>query len=190
MGETSAGRIPAVFHTATGRPGERTTRRPVVGAATRRACLAVLLALVAGCAFMRDPLDPRGKLDHRVVNDFAEAEHITRGRHAFERSRARLERVRPGMTGADVDIAMDAVVVTETKGAKEDEGPRRRFVDGYLCSTDPSALRRRWLFGYDEGGVELVGFAIEFERDDPEKEKWIVRGVDKSPRDDCPEVAD
>jgi hypothetical protein len=162
-----------------------------VGNTTRHWLALTALALtVSGCAFMRDPMDPRGKLDHRVVNDFGDAEHLTRGRHAFERARGRVAQVRAGMTTADVDIAMDAVVVTETKGAKEDEGPRRKFIDGYLCRLDPSPLRRRWLFGYDEGGVELVGFAIEFERDDPEKEKWVVRGVDKEPHDDCPETAD
>lgn len=163
--------------------GERRVRKVI--AARRWVCLA-LLASVAGCAFMRDPLDPRGKLDHRVVNDFAAAERITRSRHAFERARQRVGRVRSGMAIADVEIAMDAVVVTETHG-NEDEGPRRKFIDGVLCRRDPSALRQRWLFGYDEGGVELVGFAIEFQRDDPEREKWTVRTVDSTPHDDCPE---
>jgi hypothetical protein len=189
MGETSAGRTTVVAAaTAGGVEGE--ARRRVAGVTAGHAVLAALLAMTAGCAFMRDPMDPRGKLDHRIANDFADAERITRGRHAFEKARARIERVQPGMTPTDVEIAMETVVVTETKGAKEDEGPRRKFVDGYLCSTDPSAVRRRWLFGYDEGGVALVGFAIEFERDNPEKEKWIVRDVDRAPRDDCPEMAE
>ena len=106
-----------------------------------------------------------------------------------------LAEVAPKMGGmSEVELmrevrgALDRAVQRED--VKVSPMERRKFVDGYLCSTDPSSVRRRWLFGYDEGGVELVGFAIEFERDDPEKEKWIVRGVDKSPRDDCPEVAD
>ena len=178
-------------HAHTARRVRRTrATRGHLGVGVRWLALVALVPTVAGCAFMRDPMDPRGKLDHRIVKDFAAAEHLTRGRHAFERARTRIDRVRPGMTTADVDIAMEAVVVTETKGATDDEGPRRKFVDGYLCSTDPSPLRRRWLFGYDEGGVDLVGFAIEFQRDDPEKEKWVVRGVDTKPHDDCPETAE
>jgi hypothetical protein len=41
------------------------------------------------------------------------------------------------------------------------------------------------LFGYDEGGVVLIGFAIEFEREDAEDDEWVVRSVDMQPRDDC-----
>ena len=206
MGESSAGSTTASVFCTTRSPATRSAARAHTARARRvgarrgdtraamqwlaLAALVALVATVAGCAFMRDPMDPRGKLDHRVVKDFADAEHLTRGRHAFERARPRIDRVRSGMTTADVEIAMEAIVVTETKGAKDDEGPRRKFVDGYLCSTDPSPLRRRWLFGYDEGGVELVGFAIEFERDNPEKENWIVRGVDTEPHDDCPETAE
>jgi hypothetical protein len=168
--------------------GETSTGRATF--ARRRVYLVALLATLAGCIFMRDPMDPRGKLDHRVVNDFADAERITRGRHAFERARERLDRVQPGMAPIEIEIALEAIVVMETKGAREDEGPRRKFIDGLLCRTDPNPVRQRWLFGYDEGGVELVGFAIEFEREDPEKEKWTVRGIDRAPRDDCPELGE
>jgi hypothetical protein len=159
---------------------------PNATAVWRCACLLTLAASLAGC-FMRDPLDPRGQLDHRVVKEFDDAERITQSRAAFELARQHIGLVQPGMTPAEVETAMQAVVVTQRQGDKDDEGPRRKFIDGLLCSRNPTPLRQRWLFGYDEGGVEFVGFAIELERDNPEKEKWIVRGVDRAPTDDCPE---
>jgi hypothetical protein len=152
----------------------------------RWVCLLALASSVSGC-FWRDPLDPRGQLDHRVVKEFDDAERITQSHRAFERARQHLALVQPDMSPADVETAMQAIVVTEQHGEKDQEGPRRKFVDGLLCRRDPTPLRQRWLFGYDEGGVELVGFAIEFERDNPEKEKWTVRGIDRAPTDDCPE---
>jgi len=155
----------------------------------RRACLLVLASTLTGC-FMRDPLDPRGQLDHRVVTQFDDAERITRSRQGFERARQRVTAVQPGMTPADIETAMQAIVVTEGQSDKADEGPRRKFIDGLLCVRNPMPLHQRWLFGYDEGGVELVGFAIELERDNPEKEKWVVRGIDRAPTDDCPEPGD
>jgi len=33
----------------------------------------------------------------------------------------------------------------------------------------------------------LVGFALEFERDDPEKGKLTLQRVDREPNDDCEE---
>ncbi len=155
-------------------------------AAWRGVLLLAITTSVTGC-FMRDPLDPRGQLDHRVVKEFDDAERITQSRQAFERTRPRLTLVQPGMSSADVETAMQAIVVTEQHGEKDQEGPRRKFVDGLLCRRDPTSLRQRWLFGYDEGGVELVGFVIEFERDNPEKERWTVRSIDRAPTDDCPE---
>lgn len=64
------------------------------------------------------------------------------------------------------------------------------MMDGFLCKLSPVPLKERWLFGYDEGNVELVGFAVEFVRTDANDDDWIVRRVDKSPEDDCPVVGD
>lgn len=158
------------------------------GMAARWMCLLALASSVTGCAFMRDPLDPHGQLDHRVVMTLDDAERITHSRQAFERARQRLGAVQPGMAAADVETAMQAIVVTERKGDKDDDGPRKKFIEGLLCRRNPTPLRQRWLFGYDADSVELVAFVIEFERDNPEKEKWTVRTVDRSPTDDCPEV--
>src|SRR5690242_6327271 len=113
MGETSAGRTTADLCRRRSRAARcaaaRIARLPecvdathaALRAAPRWLVLVALVATVAGCAFMRDPMDPYGKLDHRIVTNFADAEHLTRGRHAFERARARIDRVRPGMTTAD-----------------------------------------------------------------------------------------
>ena len=150
----------------------------------------VLLGLVAtaatGC-FARDPLDPLAALGHHAVSQIDQAERAARGRLAYEGARRRIERVRPKMSVAEVEVAMGAVVVRERRGDEEDEAglPRKKLVDGFLCSVAPSALRKRWLFGYDEGGVELIGFAVEFERDDPEGDDWVVRRVDREPGDEC-----
>lgn len=156
----------------------------------RGALLVVLASSLMGCFFMRDPLDPRGQLDHRVVKQFADAERITRTHQAFARARERAPRVQPGMSVDDVEIAMQAIVVTEQREDVDQEGPRRRFIDGLLCRRNPTPLSERWLFGYDEGGVELVGFAIEFARDNPEKDNWRVRTIDRAPADDCPDAGE
>jgi hypothetical protein len=157
-------------------------------------CVAVvtLSISVTGCAFMRDPLDPRGELDHRAVQDFRDAERTARSRGAFESARQRIGRVQRGMSIAEFEVAMGAIVVAERRSANvgEDEVPRKKLLEGLLCRRATSAVRERWLFGYDEDGVELVGFAVEFERDDPEREKWAVHGVDHNPSDDCPDALD
>jgi len=109
---------------------------------------------------------------------------------AFERARQRIGRVESGMTVAEVESALQAMVVTEQRGGakeKEKDAPRQKFIEGLLCRRSPSPLRQRWLFGFDEDGVELVGFVLEFQRDDPEKEKWVVRSIDRKPADDCPD---
>jgi hypothetical protein len=145
-----------------------------------------LVAAAAGC-FARDPLDPLGALDHQAVSQIAQAERAARSRVAYERARRRVERVKSGTSVAEVEVAMGAVVVREGRADEKDEGklPREKLIDGFLCAMAPSALRKRWLFGYDEGGVELIGFAVEFERDDPEDEDWAVRRVDREPGDEC-----
>jgi hypothetical protein len=155
--------------------------------ATCRFLVLCLVAGIAGCAFMRDPLDPRGKLDHRIVRDFVDLERAAHGHEAFERARRRVEGVKTGMSMAEVEAVMDAMIVTEQRGNEPDEeSPRRKVVEGLLCDRDPTPLHRRWLFGYDEGGVELVGFALEFEREDPGDDDWTVRSIDRRPADDCP----
>jgi hypothetical protein len=142
----------------------------------------------SGCLFMRDPLDPLGALDHRTVHEFNGVEQEARGRVAYERARRRVQSVTAGMSVAEVEVAMGAVVVVERRGDDDDEMqlPRKKLIGGLLCKVAPSARRQRWIFGYDEGGVELVGFAVEFERDDPEEEGWLVREIDHSPREECP----
>jgi hypothetical protein len=158
----------------------------------RFAATAALVATVTGCAFMRDPLDPLGELDHRPVRSFTDAERAARSRAAFERARQRVGKVKRGMSVAEFEVAMGAVVATERQSPDidEDELPRRKLIDGFLCRRTSSAVRERWLFGYDEGGVELVGFVIELERDDPERAKWEVIGIDRNPPDDCPDAGE
>ncbi len=146
----------------------------------------VLSVLIAGC-FFRDPLDPHGELDHRIVRNFEDAEQVTHSRAAFERARQRVPRVQSGMTVPEVETAMQAIVFTQQQGDKpEKDAPRQKLIEGLLCRRNPTPLSQRWLFGFDEDGVELVGFVLEFQRNDPESEKWIVRSIDRKPTDDCP----
>lgn len=155
-----------------------------------RCVLAVLVGCLATrCLFMRDPLDPLGALDHRAVGAFGQVESEARSRGAYERARERVAAVEPGMSVAEAEVAMGAMVVTERgeNGDDESRRPRKKIIEGWLCRVDPSPLRRRWLFGYDEDGVELIGFAVEFGRDAPEDEDWVVRWVDREPKEDCPE---
>ena len=95
------------------------------------------------------------------------------------------------MSVAEVEVSMEAVVVAERRGNEDDEMrlPRKKLVEGLLCEISSSARQQRWIFGYDEEGVELIGFAVEFERDNPEDEDWVVRQVDRSPDDDCPDAS-
>ncbi len=91
------------------------------------------------------------------------------------------------MSPEEVQAALGAVIaVEEGEGGK---GGQRKLMDGFVCRLDPTPLRERWLFGYDEGNVLLVGFAIEFGRQGPDDD-WAVRRVDRSPADDCPVVGD
>jgi hypothetical protein len=92
------------------------------------------------------------------------------------------------MSAAEVEVAMHAAIVTERRGedVDSDEAPRRKLVDGLLCKVT-TGRRQRWLFGYDEDKVELVGFAVEFEREDVESEDWEVERIDRDPADDCPD---
>jgi hypothetical protein len=153
-------------------------------------CMLALGSAVSGC-FLRDPLDPHGELNHRVVANLGDAEQMARGREAYERARGRAGNVQSGMSLADVETAMQAIVVAQGQGDERDkDGPRRKFVEGLLCRYEPGPLRQRWLFGYDEGGVEFVGFVFEFTRDAPDSEKWTVRSIDRHPTDDCPDAGE
>jgi len=153
------------------------------------AALVAAIAVVLSMGCMRDPLDPRGNLARRLVSALEPAERQAQGREAYGRAQMRSERVRPGMSVTAVEKVMGAFIAVEARGEVDDEFrlPRRKLIEGFLCSVMPSALRNRWLFGYDEGGVEFVGFALEFERDDPEKGKWTLQRVDRKPNDDCEE---
>jgi hypothetical protein len=154
--------------------------------ALRCAVIGVVSASLSGCFLVRDPLDPLDELDHRVVPGFEQSEREARGRRAYERARERIDDVEKGMSIAEVEVAMRAMVVTEGEEEVEDR-PRRKVIEGWLCELDPSPVRRRWLFGYDESGVELIGFGIEFTRRDPEDDDWEVRSIERDPRDGCPD---
>jgi hypothetical protein len=153
-----------------------------------RTLLLVIALSVSACAFFRDPLDPLDALDHRAVREIGSAEQSARGRAAYERARRRIDTVKPGMSAAEVEVAMRAAVVTEqvSEDVADDAAPRRKLVDGLLCKVT-KGLHQRWLFGYDEDKVELVGFAVQFEREDEESEDWEVAIVDREPADDCPD---
>ena len=162
-----------------------------VGMALRWAiCLLVLGSGASGC-FLRDPLDPHGELNHRVVANLGDAEQMARGREAYERARGRAANVQSGMSVPEVETAMQAIVVAQGQGDETDKNaPRRKFIEGLLCRSEPGPLRQRWLFGYDESGVEFVGFVFEFTRPDPDGDKWSVRSVDRHPTDDCPDAGE
>jgi hypothetical protein len=92
------------------------------------------------------------------------------------------------MSPAEVQATLGAVIAVE-------EGPdgksgQRKLMDGFLCRLNPAPTKERWLFGYDEGNVLLVGFAIEFTRPDANDDDWVVKRVDRAPADDCPVVGD
>jgi hypothetical protein len=154
----------------------------------RRVLVFSLLAVAATGCFWRDPLDPHGALNHRVVGDIGDAEQMAKGREAYDHARGRVSNVQSGMSVAEVETAMQAIVVAQGRGDTGDkDGPRRKFIEGLLCRYEPVPLRQRWLFGYDEGGVELVGFVLEFSREDADSDRWTVRSIDRHPTDDCPE---
>ena len=131
----------------------------------------------------------RYALDRRPVKQLSEAEQKSRGRMAFERARERSHNVKKGMSTAEVQGVLGAVIAVE-EGPGGEGGQQRKLMDGFLCKISPMPLKERWLFGYDEGNVQLIGFAVEFERDDEEDEDWVVSRVDHSPEDDCPVIGD
>jgi len=142
--------------------------------------LAVALMTIVGC------LNPR--LNREPVARMSEAQRRARNHAAYDRARERIPAVKGGMSPSDVEVAMGAVLAVEQAGDKS--GPERTLMDGFLCKVAPSPLTERWLFGYDEGNVLLVGFAVEFGRDKPDSNDWTVRRVERSPADDCPIVGD
>ena len=156
----------------------------IVIANGRRSVSGMLLGLIAmlvvqGCM-------GRYALDRKPVKQISEAERKARGRAAFERARERVREVKVGMSPPEVQAAMGAVIAIE-EGAK---GGQRKLMEGFLCKLSAGALRERWLFGYDEGNVELVGFAVEFVRSEADEEDWTAKRVDSAPEDDCPVVGD
>ena len=140
----------------------------------------VVISLTIGCG--------GPKLDERRVRALESADQMARRPVAYERARGRLPRLARGMSVGEVERAMEAVIAIEGRGEKvAADAPRKKLIEGLLCAVRPSPQRQRWLFGYDEGDVVLIGFAVEFERDDVESEKWSVRSVDRRPEDDCME---
>jgi hypothetical protein len=93
------------------------------------------------------------------------------------------------MSTGQVQVAMGAVIAVEEHGDGA-SGGERKLMDGFLCRVEPTPLKDRWLFGYDDGNVELIGFAVEFERTDKDDNDWVVKRVDRVPQDDCPVVGD
>ena len=93
------------------------------------------------------------------------------------------------MSPAEVQATLGAVIAVEETEAGNGGG-QRKLMDGFLCRLNPAPLKERWLFGYDEGNVLLVGFAVEFVRSNANDDDWIVKRVDRSPVDDCPVVGD
>ncbi len=144
------------------------------------AVLAVAIMLAAlGCA----PRVQRPERFVRAPSELTRAQQMARSRVAYERARARLPRLRRGMSVPEVEEAMGVLVAVDTSGKREH---RATLLDGLLCQVDRSPLRRRWLFGYDEEAVVLVGFALEFERADTHDE-WLVTRIDESPEESCPD---
>ena len=132
----------------------------------------------------------RYALDRKPVRQISEAERKSRGSVAFERVRERVNGVREGMSPGEVQAVLGAVIAVEEGPEGGEGGGQQKLMDGFLCKMNPLPLRERWLFGYDEGNVQLVGFVVEFERRDEDDDEWIVRRVDPSPEDDCPVVGD
>jgi len=142
--------------------------------------LGVLIAL-SGCM-------GRYALDRRPVKQLSDAERRARGHVAYDHARERVRDVQEGMSPAEVQATLGAVIAVE-EGADGKTG-QRKLMDGFLCRVSPVGTKERWLFGYDEGNVVLVGFAIEFVRSDPKSDDWTVKRVDRVPADDCPIVGD
>lgn len=144
--------------------------------------LLALVGVLSGCM-------GRYALDRKPVKQISEAERRSRSRVAYERARERVGEVRQGMSPVEVQAALGAVIAVEETEAGNGGG-QRKLMDGFLCKLSPAPLKERWLFGYDEGNVLLVGFAVEFVRSDADDDDWTVKRVDRSPADDCPVVGD
>jgi hypothetical protein len=130
----------------------------------------------------------RYALDRKPVKQISEAERRSRGRVAYDRARERVTGIRQGMSAAEVQATLGAVIAVEETEAGA--SGQKKLMDGFVCKLNPAPLTERWLFGYDEGNVLLVGFAIEFARSAPDDDDWTVKRVDRSPADDCPVVGD
>lgn len=148
-----------------------------------RLLLSLVLAALAmpGCAGHH--------LNRKPVKQISEAERRSRSRAAYDRVRTRVGEVREGMDPAEVQAALGAVIAVEERDG-ENGGGRRKLMDGFLCKVAAGPLRERWLFGYDEENVQMVGLAVEFTRSDADDDDWVVRRVDHAPVDDCPVVGD
>lgn len=144
--------------------------------------------LVVGAALALFGCMGRYALDRKPVREISEAERRARSRAAYERSRMRVAAVREGMSQPEVQATLGAVIAV-AEGDTGEAG-QRKLMDGFVCRVNPGALVERWLFGYDEGNVVLVGFAVEFVREDSRDDDWTVRRVDRSPSEDCPVVGD
>jgi hypothetical protein len=129
------------------------------------------------------------ELDRKPVKQLSEAEVRSRSRAAYDRARGRIGEIRDGMDPGEVQAALGAVIAVED-GDGNGAGGRRKLIDGFLCRVNAGPLRERWLFGYDEGNVQMVGFAVEFVRQDADDDGWVVKRVDRTPGDDCPVVGD
>jgi hypothetical protein len=134
---------------------------------------------LAGCG-------PQIELPERAIRALPSATELARTRGAYERAADRVDDVARGMSTAEVERAMGGFVGVEKREGPDGEPIERRatIVEGKLCERTASVTKQRWLFGYDEGRVVFVGFAVEFERED-EGENWMVRRVDYLPADDC-----
>jgi hypothetical protein len=146
----------------------------------RMVMIAFTIVIVQGCM-------GRYALDRKPVKQLSEAERRSRSRVAFDHARERVHEVREGMSPSEVQAAMGAVIAVEENGDGHDQ---KKLMDGFLCKVSPVPLKERWLFGYDEGNVQLVGFAIEFARKDQDDDDWSVKRLDRTPTDDCPVVGD
>lgn len=131
----------------------------------------------------------RYELDRKPVKQLSEAEVRSRGGTAYDRARGRVGDIQEGMDPGEVQSVLGAVIAVE-EGDANGTGGRRKLMDGFLCRVNAGPLLERWLFGYDEGNVQMVGFAIEFVRRDADDDDWVVKRVDRTPGDDCPVVGD
>ena len=127
----------------------------------------------------------RYALDRSPVKQISEAERKSRGKDAFERALERVHGVRKGMSSQEVQSILGAVIAHE-EGPDGKRGGERKVMDGFLCKMRPMPLKELWIFGFDEGNVQLVSFTVEFERQDADDDDWVAGGVDYSPEQDCP----